>query len=127
MLGARKWPRGLTLLEMMLAIMGLSLIMNIIWASIAAGLRAEQNAELRGVAIRLASSELARARVVKYGELSSVASPARDEVVNDRTYRVDTAVRPDPTAKMCSIVTTVTWKVGMRQLEYQATLIRSEL
>lgn len=120
-------PRGLTLIEMMLAIMGLSLIMNVIWASIAAGLRAEQNSELRGVAIRLASSELARARVAKYEELSSVASPAHNEVIDDRTYTVETAVRSDPAAKMCSIVTTVTWKMGIRQLEYQSTLIRSEL
>lgn len=111
----------------MLAILGLSLIMNVIWGSIASGLRAERNAEFRGVAIRLASSQLARARVAKYGELSSVAAPAHDVTINNRVYKVETAVKTDPTQKLSTIVTTVTWKVGMRQLEYQATLVRSEL
>lgn len=124
---ARRGQRGLTLVEMMLAILGLSLIMNVIWSSIASGLRAERNAEFRGVAIRLASSELARARVAKYEELSSVAAPAHDVTINDRTYKVETAVKSDPAQKLCTVVTTVTWKVGMRQLDYQATLIRSEL
>ena len=128
-MGARlsRGRRGLTLIEMMLAIMGLSLIMNVIWASIAAGLRAELNSEMRGVAIRLASSELASARVARYEDLSSVASPSHKEVIDDRIYQVQTVVSPDPAGKMCSIVTTVTWEVGMRQLRYEASLVRSEL
>jgi hypothetical protein len=113
----------------MLAILGLSILLNVIWGSISAGLRAERNAELRGVAVRLAASELARARVAKFVDLEPAEPPAQKVMVNDRPYQVKTVISADPDLPddLRRIVTTVTWEVGTRRLSYEATLLRSKL
>jgi hypothetical protein len=115
----------LTLVELMLALLGLSLLLNVILASISAGLQAERNAEFRGVAIRLVASEMAKARMMAFADLGGLEAPERQVMVDDHPYRLTTRVRFQD--ELCQIVTSVTWKAGRRHLAYEAALIRSRL
>lgn len=119
---------GLTLIEMMLAILGLSLLLSVILASISANLRAERNADLRATAIRMASSEMATARMTEFDELEALSHTEIVDV-SGKEYVLKTAVTRDSAFPdgLRTIVITVTWKDGARHLQYESKLIKSRL
>ncbi len=124
----RKSISGLTLIEMMLAILGLSLLLSVILASISADLRAERNADLRATAIRIASSEMATARMTEFDELEALS---HQEIVDvsGKEYSLRTVVTRDSgfPNDIRTVVITITWKDGARHLQYDSKLIKSRL
>ena len=118
--------RGLTLVEVMLAVLGLSLLLNVILASISANLRVERNADFRMEAIRLASSQLATAQTLPFDQLDGL-SGTRQVEQGGRQLRMQTTVSSSGSPDLRKIVIVVTWKDGVRNLTYDTELVRSRL
>lgn len=114
---------GLTLLEMMLAMLALSLLLQVMLSAIGAGLRAEREAEWRGEAIRLASSELAQVQALPFEDLAERGKGWREVSGPGTLYRLERSWREDPDGGLSRVL--VTWKAGRREHRYEVSLWRS--
>lgn len=124
----RSRARGLTLIELMLTILGCSLLLQVMLGAITSGLQAERNADLRGTAIRLASSEVARFKMIPFDELEA-GQKSVELTLHDRPFTVTTSVAvsrevPEHLREMSVVVT---WEAGARDLSYTSSVMRSRL
>lgn len=120
--------RGLTLIELMLAVLGCSLLLFVLLGSISSSLQAERNADLRGAAIRLAGTEIARFKSVPFDDLKAHSQTVTTETWG-RPYKVTTTVKPSAELpdKLFEVEVVVAWKAAARELSYHAKTKRSKL
>lgn len=124
----RHRPRGLTLIELMLTILGCSLLLQVMLGSITSGLQAERNADLRGTAIRLASSEIARFKMTPFDDLEEKQTRSV-HLLHDREFVVTSAVAvsKEVPEHLREMSVAVVWKAGARDLSYTSGVMRSRL
>lgn len=125
--------RGLTLLELLVGFLGLTIILNMLFASITGGLKVERTADLRMTAVRLAASRRAVVEMTQFDELAALGGIETVQV-GGKEYIVQTALRregggsgPDGTEERYAVEITVTWKDGRRDLSYGIALKKSKL
>ena len=112
----------------MLTILGCSLLLQVILGSITSGLQAERNGDLRGVAIRLAGSEIAQFKMKPFDEIKAGTTTA-EPIQYNRPFKVvtTTSVPADAPEHLREIAVVVTWKAGARDVSYATTVRRSRL
>lgn len=112
----------------MLAILGCSLLLFVLLGSVSSSLRAERNADLRGTAIRLAGSEVARFKSVEFSDLEPSSKSYVAETLG-RPYKVTSTVKPSAQLpdRLYEVEVVVSWKAGPRELSYHAKCMRSKL
>ena len=125
--------RGLTLVELLVGFLGLTLILNLLFASITGGLKVERTSDLRMNGVRLAASRRAVVEMTKF-ELLEPLDGVETVQVRGQDYRVETKVSreaggsgPDGNEERYAVNITVRWKDGAREPSFSLDLKRSKL
>ena len=125
--------RGLTLAEILVGLLGLAIVLNMLFASIAGGLKVERTADMRMTAVRLAASQRAMVGMSPFDDLRMLAG-AKKENVGGKEYIVETTVEkeeggsgPDGTEERYNVMIVVRWQDGARPLHFDLALKRSRL
>jgi hypothetical protein len=118
----------LTLIELMLAVLGCSLLLQVLLFSITTGLQAERNAELRGAAMRSAASEVARFRMTAFADLKAESKTWEVEMF-ERPFTIAKTIKPSSEfpETLWQIEVIVGWRSGGRTVTYRASTSRSRL
>lgn len=121
------------MVELLVGFLGLSIILNMLFASITGGLKVERTADLRMTAVRLAASQRAVVEMTPFEELEALAG-VETVTVAGREYSVTTlvgseggAAGPDGTEERFTVKITVSWKDGLRTPSYELDLKRARM
>ena len=125
--------RGLTLVELLVGFLGLTLVLNLLFASITGGLKVERTSDMRMNGVRLAASRRAVVEMTQFDELMTLHGVETVQV-RGKDYSVDTKVSreeggsgPDGKEERYAVNITVRWKDGAREPSFSLDLKRSKL
>ena len=121
-------------MEMLVALLGVAIVLNMLFASIGGSLKAERTADLRMSAVRLAASQRAVVEMTEFDELMTLNGVVETTSVRSTEFKVKTTLQregggsgPDGTEERYAVKIRVDWNDGMRCPVYEIELKRSKL
>lgn len=120
-------------MEMLVALLGVAIVLNMLFASIGGSLKAERTADLRMSAVRLAASQRAVVEMTEFDELMAL-NGVETKSVGGYEFKVRTTLNregggsgPDGTEELYAVKIRVDWADGKRTPFYEIELKRSKL